>query len=530
MTSVFRSRGAKLASAAVVVGAIALSSAVGAAPTVAHTTNSITLTPPSGLGGPAVPGPVAAASTAAPTQQLLTIKPNQMTSGTPITVSGKGLKANTSYSLQWSTQNVSWVVDPEADTVNYLGRTGKTFQLYNVTLGHVTTNGAGAFSTKLVTPVDWGGSHEIYAVDSSNLQQAYGGVVVVRKISVTPSSGPIGTPITITYTGLGASFYTGGASVLWDNRYVGEMQANWTRGVAKAVIRAAGPVGMHDLYIGNAISYLYLNVPQSPIPYTNGFQVPFTVTKDAGRTANAINWPRSVNATVSERTTLDNNGLGANPATLSVTRGPVGTTVHVTDHGLGSNAPITMQWASVVGNRVNCTSTCWTFADYPLGSTTPSGGNVSANIKVPDGLGGWHVVQLIQGGNVIAQTPFYVMESIVGAGLNVTKVKQGGLFTIHLKGVGWTQLDNTLAVDYDNAYMGYACGFNSNGDVVIDIHATGAPGTHIIDLYPMLYSLSPSFANTPYGMVPLLSYAQDDPGLALGYHVPAFRFSVTVVK
>ena len=46
----------------------------------------------------------------------------------------------------------------------------------------------------------------------------------------------------------------------------------------------------------------------------------------------------------------------------------------------------------------------------------------------------------------------------------------------------------------------------------------------------MLYTLSPSFADTPYGMVPVLTYARDEPALALGYHLPAIRFAITVVK
>ncbi len=60
-------------------------------------------------------------------------------------------------------------------------------------------------------------------------------------------------------------------------------------------------------------------------------------------------------------------------------------------------------------------------------------------------------------------------------------------FNVHLKGVGWTQLDNTIAVTYDNRYVGYGCGFNSNGDVVLNLVATGGPGTHLIDIYPLLY-------------------------------------------
>ena len=52
-------------------------------------------------------------------------------------------------------------------------------------------------------------------------------------------------------------------------------------------------------------------------------------------------------------------------------------------------------------------------------------------------------------------------------------MKAGKPFIVELKGVGWTQLDNTVAVTYDNAYIGYACGFNSNGYVRIQLFATG---------------------------------------------------------
>ena len=48
--------------------------------------------------------------------------------------------------------------------------------------------------------------------------------------------------------------------------------------------------------------------------------------------------------------------------------------------------------------------------------------------------------------------------------------------TIHLKGVGWTEYDNIYVATYDNAYMGYACGFNSQGDVVINFTASRRAG------------------------------------------------------
>ena len=123
--------------------------------------------------------------------------------------------------------------------------------------------------------------------------------------------------------------------------------------------------------------------------------------------------------------------------------------------------------------------------------------------------------------------PYFVNRSFV----SITKrVKAGQRFTIHLKGVGWTQIDNTLAVTYDNSYIGYGCGFNTNGDVVMNLLATGAPGTHLIDIYPMLYTQQPAYPYPPLGMMPLLSFNRDAPGLALGYRLPAMRLAITVVK
>ncbi len=494
-----------------------------AAPVVSFTT----LRSPAIPGVSPLPGPVAGPAKASPTMGILQVNPDEGVAGTPLTISGSHLAASADVELTWSTADATWLVQAKPDTVNYLGRSDT---LFTVVLAKTTTSTNGSFRVSLTVPQDWGGLHDIYAV-VNGVEVAHGGFITLRTVTVTPMSGPIGTPITITYSGLGASLYTGGASLLWDNHYVGEMMANWTRGVAKATIRAAGPVGLHTIQIGNAISYLYLNVPQSPIPYTNGATVTFTVTKDDGPPPSSIDWPVSVAPTLSARTTLRTISAASGvQATLATTSGRVDAKVDLTAAGLSSESPVQLVWSTVVGNRVNCASTCWAFVSQPLGSATPSGGSLRSKITVPDGLGGWHVVQLVQKGKILAEVPFYVMESIVGHGVSSIVVKEGQSFTIHLKGVGWTQLDNTVTVDYDNSYIGYGCGFNSNGDVLLHLNATGGPGTHLIDLYPMLYSLSPSFAATPYGMVPVLTYAQDEPALALGYHLPAFRFAITVVK
>lgn len=492
-------------------------------------------TVPQSLPIPAIPGvaalPGPLAGTAAPIDHMgvLQVTPNKGVNGAKMGISGSGLPANTDVTLTWSTATVTWVLDPQPMTVDYRGRAATPLA---VVLQKVTTDAKGAFSLSLQAPQDWGGIHDIYAVVAGK-QLAHGGFLVQRSFSISPTSGPIGTPITITYRGLGSSLYESGASLLYDNKFAGQMASNWTRGTARVVIRASGPVGKHILQVGNSLGGMYLNVPQSPLPWTKSFTSTFTVTKDNGPPAAYLDWPAKVAATLDQRTTLQATGIATNPnihLLLKATAGAVNTTIPVSASGLTSGAPVTLQWSTVVGNRVNCKGMCWDSATLPLGQVTPAGGSINTSIKVPDGLGGWHVVQMIQGGKVAAQVPFFVKESIVGRGVSSLVVKQGQTFTARLKGVGWTQLDNTRAVTYDNSYIGYGCGFNSQGYVIFHIHATGGVGTHLIDFYPLLYTLSPSYASVPYGMVPILTYKRDFPGLALGYQLPAARMAITVVK
>ena len=505
--------------AAMLTGALLLSAPAGATPGA--------LTPPAIPGVAALPGPLAAPSTPAANMGVLKTTPDVGPAGTAFTVAGSGLAANKDVNIVWNTANVTWMVDARADSVDYLGRQSSKV---NVVFAQTQTDANGAFTLKLKAPRDFGGIHDMYAV-VDGVQIAKGGFLLARTATMTPKNGPIGTMVTLTYSGLGSSLYEGGASLQYDNHYVGALMANWTRGVATVKFRASGPVGRHTVEVTDAISFDYLNIPQSPIPWAVGHRFIFNVTKDAGLPKQRIDWPVSVVPTLDAKTTLATAGLSADKAvaTLSSTSGPILSKVDVSAAGLTPNVPVSLVWSTVVGNRVNCTGTCWAFVSVPLGTgTAGADGALKSNVQVPDGLGGWHVIQLLQGGDVKAQVPYFVKRSV--AGISSLKVKAGQLFTIHLKGVGWTQLDNTIAVDYDNSYIGYGCGFNSNGDVVLNLVASGAPGTHLIDMYPLLYTQQPSYANTPYGMVPVLTYARDVPGLALGYQLPAIRLAITVVK
>ena len=511
-----------VAAVAALAGALLLPALATATPT--------PLTIPALSGVAALPGPLAPPAKAAATMTTLTTKPDDAVAGTSFTITGSGLPANKAVSIVWGTANVTWVVDARPDSVDYLGRSASKIQ---VVLGQAQTDSQGRLSVKLKAPRDFGGVHDIYAV-VDGVQVAHGGFLVARSAIMSPKSGPIGTMITVTYHGLGSSLYEGGASLLYDNHYVGAMMANWTRGTAVAHIRATGPVGSHLIEVADAISFKYLNIQQSPIPWGNGEKFKFNVTADNGRPKAQLDWPENVAPTLDAKTTLQLTGVASSTAAtaeLSTSTGTVNSKVDVTASGLTANAPVDMEWSTVVGNRVNCTGTCWSFVSVPLGNATAtSTGSLSSKITVPDGLGGWHVVQLIQNGQIKAQVPYYVKRSVFGKGVSSLTLKDGQRFTVHLKGLGWTQLDNTIAVDYDNSYVGYGCGFNSNGDTVMNLVATGGPGTHLIDMYPLLYTQQPSYPNTPYGMVPVLTYAQDVPGLALGYRLGAIRLAITIVK
>ena len=135
-------------------------------------------------------------------------------------------------------------------------------------------------------------------------------------------------------------------------------------------------------------------------------------------------------------------------------------------------------------------------------------GRINVPLTVPDDLGGLHGFRSGVGDKTLARTHFVIETSIVG--ISPTSGPAGTPVTIHLKGVGWTDYDNIYVVTYDNAYMGYACGFNSQGDVVVNFKAAGSPGVHLIDFYPGIYQ-GPEGGQQLYRL-PQLTYADDHPG------------------
>jgi hypothetical protein len=194
--------------------------------------------------------------------------------------------------------------------------------------------------------------------------------------------------------------------------------------------------------------------------------------------------------------------------TLTPTQGPVGTRVVLEGAGFAAGAALRLVWETAVGSRV--TDAGFTPQEDDVGEIKADGsGRIARTLTIPDDLGGLHAVSLRRGDELVARAHFVVETSIVD--ITPRSGPAGTPVAIHLKGVGWTEYDNIYVATYDNAYMGYACGFNSHGDVVINFTATGEPGAHVTEPQ-QLYRL------------PQLTYADDHPG----NKIPALRFTFEI--
>lgn len=496
--------------------ALLLSGCAGTPPTVAA--------PTSALSAPSVP--TAAATIAAPAPaKLLTVAPEKGVTGTPITISGEGLPAGKPVDLMWATVDGSYDMKPTSETIEYYDR---RFKEKRVPLSRATVDAAGKLAATVQIPEDYGDVHDIYAVIEGQ-DVARGGFSVTRNVTVSALNGPVGAPITIKVTGLGWGAFTNTIGVMWDASYTGFISAVTTRGTAEGRIRAAGPIGTHVLRITDASGAVpYLNTEQSPRKLPQ-FRFDFRVTSDPGPAAATLEWPdpsKVATTPMGPITTAsaERAGLPGVTAKLSPSTGPILTKTTLAVTGLGAGSGVDLIWMTVKGNRASGSG--WNLVEMPLAEATAgSDGSLSASVQVPDDLGGWHVLKLASGGKVLAETPFFIERSFVD--IAPAKVKAGDTFTVHTKGLGWTELDNGYAVVYDDHYLGYGCGFNSQGDLTMNLVATGAKGTHILDLYPMVFN---AHGKAPWDYyVPWLASGQDHPSLLMGYRVPIYRIAFEIV-
>jgi hypothetical protein len=429
--------------------------------------------------------------------------------GTEVTLRGEGLTASETLSLLWSTVDGSWVLEGELSE-EYMGR---QFEEIQEDLGTVQTDEAGNFESTFVAPEDFGFAHDVLVTDSAGeiLNRAL--FRLDMEVSITPTEGPPGTPITIEVKGMGWQTLEDTRTVTYDNDYVGFMSAVTTNGTARAVIPATGGPGPHQVQVlRGAYTFPYRNPQQSPRPDIPTFDFVFTVTDGDPILPADIQGQNPEPVAGSEPAADGGPWIGA-----SVAAAPVGDPVTISGGDFEPDSEVSIQWFRIVGNRVSGQG--WDEQALDVTNvTTGADGTFNLEWEIPTDVGGPHRIEAKVDGETVTETWTSVLVS--AEPLEVASGPWGTELEINLTGVGWTETANIYAIVYDNSYLGYACGFNTQGDVTIPLTMTGDPGWHFIDLYPAIYKGDETPGRNNF-RIPQLTASDDHPGEDL----PTFRYA-----
>ncbi len=486
--------------AAVLAAAIIASSCGGTAQPVAQKTQPAAQA--ASTGAPASPSPAPLVLTGS-----FALTPAHGPWGTPVTATAGGLRAATAYDVVWTTVKGAWQLSEDRSAYK-----GRRYTPVQRVVKSVTTDAKGAFSTTFTVPEhDFGFQHDVLVLDGEKVIRNKAGFDVDLEVAISPTSGPVGTPITIEARGIGWRQLQNSWLVSYDNAFTGWISSVTTSGYAKAVIPATGELGTHVVTVLHGdFTFPYLNMQQSPEAGRPQFHLPFTIT-DGPAVLPPAAATQSFAATAAVPVA---KGLWMEPGS-----GVVGAKTMLRGAGLPSNAEFDLEWTTTVGNRVSGSG--WEAKTETLTKVwTDANGTIASPFTVPDDLGGAHALRLKRGETVVASTTFAIQPSVQP--LAVDRGPSGTEVLIQLNGVGWTETANIYNITYDNAYAGYACGFNSGGNVQVKLRVSGAAGWHYIDLYPGIYK---GTETRPLNFrVPQLTFADDHPGETL----PAFHLAFFV--
>ena len=434
----------------------------------------------------------------------MNLTPDHGPGGSPVLLEASGLPPGDEVEIVWRTMKGTWkVANGEYN--------GREYSPVGYRVATARPDAAGKLSLKFTAPDDFGFGHDVVIQKGPRLY-TQANFRIDMSVEMSPASGPQGTPISFVMKGIGWRELENSWTLSWDNAFTGWVSSVTTQGTAKFTIPATGGPGAHVIaFIHGEFTFPYLNPEQNPRPDRPRFTKVFTVTP--GDTV----LPPPVEAQLQK----DMRGRPAPGALVATPElGPINTPVVVSGGGFAPGKNYALEWASMSGNRVGGGG----FSDFGrkiAEATADASGKLAFGFTAPDDLGGAHNLR-VRDGEKASEGWFTTLTSALP--LDVSSGPAGTPFKVHLKGVGWTETANIYALVYDNVYSGYACGFNSQGDVEIFMHASGAPGWHFIDLYPAIYKGKETRPNN--FRIPQLTYAEDHPGEDL----PAFHLAFRVTE
>ena len=265
------------------------------------------------------------------------VTPTNGPAGTPVAVKGEGFPANQELQLVWRTVNGRWKVTPAEFH-------GREFVPAAYQIATLRSDQSGRISTSFVAPEDFGFAHDVVVQQGHRLltQTAFN-LDITAKI-IGPTSGPVGSPITIEVQGIGWRELEGSWVLLYDNKFTGFMSAVTTQGTARFTIPATGHAGLHIIEVQHSdFGSPYRNTQQSPVPDRPQFRLDYTITPGAP----VLPPPAARQAQSDVRRLPPPDELVATPAFSGV-----GAPIVVRGSDLEPNKRYALHWDTLVGNRM----------------------------------------------------------------------------------------------------------------------------------------------------------------------------------
>ncbi len=422
----------------------------------------------------------AQSTTSTPFVGTVSANPEHAVVGQRVNLSGSGFAPGAVLRIVWDGYKGSWLLKKDDGIYTRNDFFGRTFKPTTTQLGSVTTDSNGAFHFGFEVPEGFGGGHDVYVKDGDTAINKVG-VQVTASATMEPASGPVGSDIHLTFTGLNQIHdIAGWYEVTYDNHPTGMITTITTHGTAHITIPAAGAPGRHLIILRSSIfpEEPFLNLKSSPYAFMPEPKFWFAVT-DA---------PAVLPPPVAEQSNPPEHAgppSGPGPKVwMDPSRATVGTRETVHGSGLPANATVKLTFRDTTGSGV--TAKGFDYVSKPLLTvTTDARGAFTATAPMPDVLGGDHRLVASVDGEDVATGVFAIARS--GEPITPVSGPQGTEIELAVKGIGWTEIDNIFAVVVDNAYVGYACGSYADGHLSVPLIASWAPGWHVIDLYPSFY-------------------------------------------